>query len=134
MCFTDTDCNKRGPTFRLVVAGTQIQTSSTLKRTRIAVMGLWIMCIVGASTTFWNILITSWYQKIVTALCLVNKISAYTKIFLSLRHNQIRVQNHVAQGQQGQEIPLNIARYRKAVSSALWVQLIFGLFVISHII
>ena len=67
---------------------------------------------------------TSWYQNIVTALCLVTTISAYTKIFLSLRHNQIRVQNHVVQRQRGQEIPLNIARYRKAVSSALWVQLI----------
>ena len=41
--------------------------------------------------------------------CLVTTISAFTKLFLSLRHNQIRVQNH---------------RYRKAVSSALWVQLI----------
>ena len=118
----------------LLLLGLRYRQVVTLKRTRIAVIGLWVMCIVGASTTFWNILITSWYQKIVTALCLVNKISAYTKIFLSLRHNQIRVQNLVAQGQQGQEIPLNIARYRKAVSSALRVQLIFGLFVISNII
>ena len=31
----------------------------TLKRTHIAVIGLWIMCIVGASTTFWNAHITS---------------------------------------------------------------------------
>ena len=61
-------------------------------------MGLWTMCIVGASTTFCNILITSWYQNIVTALYLVTTISAYTKMFLSLRRNQIRVQNHVAQG------------------------------------
>ena len=80
------------------------------------------MCIVGASTTFWNTLITWWYQHIVTALCLVTTISAYTKIFFSLRHNQIHVQNHVAQGQPSQAIPLNIARYRKAVYSALWVQ------------
>ena len=78
------------------------------------------MCIVGgASKTFWNTLITLWYQHIGTALCLVTTISAYTKIFLSLRHNQIRVENHVAQGQQGQAIPLNLARYKKAVYSAL---------------
>ena len=108
----------------LLLLGLRYRQVVTLKRTRIAVIGLWIMCIVGPSTTFWNILITSWYQNIVTALCVATTISAYTKIFLSLRHNQIRVQNHVAQGQQGQEIPLNIARYRKAVSSALWVQLI----------
>ena len=37
-------------------------------------------------------------------------------------HNQIHVQNHVVQAQQSRVIPLNIARYRKAVNSALWVQ------------
>ena len=40
-----------------------------------------------------------------------------------MRHNQIHVQNYVAQGQPSQAIPaLNIARYKKAVYSALWVQ------------
>ena len=105
-----------------LLLGLRYRQVVTLKRTHIAVIGLWIMCIVGASTTFWNTLIISWYQRIVTALCLVTTISAYTKIFLSLRHNQIHVQNHVAQGQPSQAIPLNIARYRKAVYSALWVQ------------
>ena len=105
-----------------LLLGLRYRQVVTLKRTHIAVIGLWIMCIVGASTTFWNSLIISWYQLIVTALCLVTTISAYTKIFLSLRHNQIHVQNHVAQGQPSQAIPLNIARYRKAVKSALWVQ------------
>ena len=47
-------------------------------------------------------------------------IFAYTKIFLSLLHNQILVQNH--EGQPSQAIPLNIARYRKAVPSTLCVQ------------
>ena len=47
---------------------------------------------------------------------------AYTKIFMSLRHNQIHVQNHVIQGQSSQVNTLNIARYRKAVYGALWVQ------------
>ena len=58
-------------------------------------------------------------------LCLVTTIFAYTKIFLTLRHNQIHVnpaQSHVFPGQPSQAIPLNIARYRKAVNSALWVQ------------
>ena len=106
-----------------LLLGLRYRQVVTLKRTHIAVIGLWIMCIVGgASTTFWNTLITSWYLHIVTVLCLVITISAYTKIFLSLRHNQIHVQNHVAQGQPSQAIPLNIARYRKAVYSALWVQ------------
>ena len=108
-----------------LLLGLRYRQVVTLKRTHIAVIGLWIMCIVGgASTTFWNTVITSWYQHIVTVLCLVTTNSAYTNIFLPLRQNQIRVENHVAQGQQGQAIPLNLARYKKAVYSALWVQVI----------
>ena len=71
--------------------------------------------------TFW-FSDSSWYQYIGTALGLVTTIFAYAKIFVTLRHNQIHVQNHAAQGQPSQAIPLNIARYRKAVYSALWVQ------------
>ena len=99
----------------------------TYRRTRITVTGFWIWSIVGASSFFLNRRITSWYQDIGTALCLVTTIFAYAKIFVSLRHNQIHVQNHVAQGQPSQAIPLNIARYRKAVYSALWVQGTLGI-------
>ena len=47
------------------------------------------------------------------ALCTAITIFAFTKKFFL--HNQILVQNHFAQGQPSQAIPLNIARYRKAV-------------------
>ena len=80
------------------------------------------MSIVGASTSFLNLLTLSLYVYIGTAFCLVTTICAYTKIFMFLRHNQIHGQNHVVQGQSRQVNTLNIARYRKAVYSALWVQ------------
>ena len=105
-----------------LLLGLRYRQVVTLKRTCIAAIGFWILSIVASSASFWNPLITSWYQYIGTALCLVTTIFAYTKIFFSLRHNQIHVQNHVAQGQPSQAITLNIARYRKAVYSALWVQ------------
>ena len=94
----------------------------THRRKCITVNGVWILSIVGASNVFRYPSITSWCLYIVSALCLVTTIFAYTKVFRTLRHNQIHVQNHVAQGQPSQAIPLNIARYRKAVYSALWVQ------------
>ena len=120
--FNNFDCNKCGQTSRLV-AGSQIRQVVTLRRTCIIVFGFWILSIVGSSTIFWNPHILPWCQYIITALCLVTTIFAYTKISYTLRHNQIHVQNHVAQGQPSQAIPaLNIARYRKAVYSALWVQ------------
>ena len=100
----------------------------TLRRTFITVIALWILSIVSAGTIFWNPLVYSWYQYIGTALCLATTIFAYTKIFLTLRHNQIHVnpvQSHIFPGQPSQAIPLNIARYRKAVNSAMWVQVTF---------
>ena len=55
------------------------------------------------------------------SLCAITLIFSYTKIFLTLRQHQTQVQDHVQR--QGQRNPLNIARYRKAVSSALRLQL-----------
>ena len=110
-----------------LLLGLRYRQVVTLRRTCITVTGFWILSIVSASTIFLNPRITSWYQYIGTALCLVTTIFAYAKIFVTLRHNQIHVQNHVAQGQPSQAIPLNIARYRKAVYSALWVQGTLGI-------
>ena len=105
-----------------LLLGLRYRQVVTLRRTSITVLGFWILSIVGASTIIWSLFITTWDLRIVTAFCVVTIIFAYTKIFCTLRHNQIHVQNHVAQGQPSQAIPLNIARYRKAVYSALWVQ------------
>ncbi|CAH3169630.1 unnamed protein product [Porites lobata] len=108
-----------------LLLGLRYRQVVTLRRTRITVIALWILSIISACTIFWNPLIFAWYQHIGTALCLVTTIFAYTKIFLTLRHNQIHVnpvQSHVFPGQPSQAIPLNIARYRKAVNSALWIQ------------
>ena len=105
-----------------LLLGLRYRQVVTYRRTCITVTGFWILSIVGASTLFLNRRITSWFLYIVTALCPVTTIFAYAKIFFTLRRNQIHVQNDAAQGQPSQAIPLNIARYRKAVYSALWVQ------------
>ena len=105
-----------------LLLGLRYRQLVTLRRTCIIAFGFWILSIVGSSSIFWNPYILL-CQYIFTALCLVTIIYAYTKISYTLHHNQIHVQNHVAQGQPSQAIPaLNIARYRKAVYSALWVQ------------
>ncbi|CAH3030669.1 unnamed protein product [Porites evermanni] len=105
-----------------LLLGLRYRQVVTLKRTRLIAIGGWIQSVVGASTSFLNPLIFLSYQYINTAFCLVTTICAYTKIFMSLRHNQIHGQNHVLQGQSSQANILNKARYRKAVYSALWVQ------------
>ena len=120
--FINTDRNKCGQTSR-IVARAQIQTSCNFEKNMYNCF--WFLDFVHRWFIyfFWDPHILFWSQYIGTALCLVTAIFAYTKISFTLRHNQIHVQNHVAQGQPSQAIPaLNIARYRKAVYSALWVQ------------
>ena len=105
-----------------LLLGLRYRQVVTLKRTRLVAIGGWIVSIGGASTSFLNYLIVSLFVYIGAAFCLLTTICAYTKIFMSLRHKQIHGENHVVQGQSSQVNTLNKARYRKAVYSALWVQ------------
>ena len=55
-------------------------------------------------------------------LCIVTSTFCYVKIYLTLSHHQARIQEAHQQPNGGGPL-LNIARYRKTVSSALWVQM-----------
>ena len=103
-----------------LVLGLRYRQVVTLKRTYMIVVTLWVVSTVAATLYLVNHLITYWYGNIIILLCLLTLIICYTKIFLTLRHHQ----THVQQEQPlSQAIPLNIARYRKAVFTALWLQL-----------
>ena len=95
----------------------------TLKRTYLTVTLLWVVPIAGTAMRFLDDMITLWYSYITVLLCIVIAGFSYAKIFFTLRHHQIQVQTHAHQEQPIQTIPMNIARYRKTVSSALWVQM-----------
>ena len=94
----------------------------SLRRTYVAVTVLWIVAIVATAIYLWNEYVTLWFTYIGIPVCLVISVFSYTKIFITLRHNRSQVQNHVHQEQHSQTSRLNTKRYRKAVSSALWVQ------------
>ena len=60
------------------------------------------------------------YARLVISFYLVISLASYTKIFRTLRYHQAQVGD---QQQPSQTNALNMARFRKAVYSALWVQL-----------
>ena len=105
-----------------LLLGLRYRQVVTLKKTYVLVLIFWIVSILGTTMYFWNHLITSWYGYIAILLCLVTSVFSYTKIFLSLRHHQVSLQ-HQASREQPRNLPLNIARYKKAVTSALLLQL-----------
>ena len=104
-----------------LLLGLRYRQVVTLKRTYMIVITFWIVSAVFSTSYFWNFLVTLRYITVVISLCLVSSIISYTKIFFTLRHRQAQLQDQAQQP--NQTSPLNIARYKKAVSSALWLQM-----------
>ena len=105
-----------------LLLGIRYRQIVTLKRIYIITTTIWIFSVAAGSFSILHTRITLWCSIIVIPSCSVISIASYTKIFRTLRHNQAQVQDRVQQ-QSSQTTALNMARYRKAVSSALWVQL-----------
>ena len=118
-----------------LLLGLRYRQVVTLKRLYVIVVTFWIVSTVVALCFLVNRLVNSWYSYTVIPLSLVISVICYTKIFLGLRHRQKRqvqviavivVQEFVQRENPTQTIRLNTARYRKAVSSALWLQLVLA--------
>ena len=105
-----------------VLLGLRYRQVVTLKRTYVTVIAFWVSSFVGSLMLLWNTSLSEWYFHTVALLCVVVSIYSYTRIFLRLRHHQTQAQYNVT-GQANQTTPLNIPRYRKTASSALWLQL-----------
>ena len=94
----------------------------TLKRIRGVVIVCWIISIfVCTLRRFWErhyTQISQFVSGMIYSLLVISAIS-YTTIYLTLRRHQTEMQDQAnVEGP-----PLHIARYRKTVSTALWVQL-----------
>ena len=115
-----------------LLLGLRYKQVVTLKQTHVIVITFWVVSTALSTMNFWNPLILEWWIVIGLSLCLVISIFSYTKIFLTLRHHQTQIQEQAQQPNQTN--PLNIARFRKAVSTALWLQLTLGACYLPHFI
>ena len=113
--------NKCGQTSRPVIRA-QIQTSCNFEKSMYNRNRNFRMGLICASTYLWNPLITTWMTSVGLILCLITSIFCYTKIFISLCHSQVQVQDQVFQRQSSRN--MYTARYRKAVFCALYIQVI----------
>ena len=80
-----------------LLLGLRYRQVVTVKRIYQTLVVSWIVITSVATMLFWNECITSLYGCVVIALCLVTSIVSYTKVFLTLRHNQVQAQGNVNQ-------------------------------------
>ena len=104
-----------------LLLGLRYKQVVTLNRVYVIIITFWLVATVFSALQLWKPLISVWYATVGISLSLITSIFSYTKIFLNLRHHQNQVQGHVQKPNQKNQ--LNIARYRKAVSTAIWLQL-----------
>ena len=111
-----------------LMQGLRYKQMVTLRRAWILVISFWPLTIVVVITVFYNPSIRDFVLGTITFLFLIISSCCYAKIYFALRKLQAR--SHQRQRRRcfpGQSknggTPLNIARYRKTVTSALWVQI-----------
>ena len=108
-----------------LLLGLRYRLIVTLRRVRVAILCIWLVAALLSLLTFFQpkqvrpkLFLT------IIILCLVISVGSNTKIFFILRHQQAQLRDSFRQGQPNVEgIPLNIARYKKTVSTIIWVQL-----------
>ena len=104
----------------------------TLRRVWIVIVSLWLSIITIVIIIFYNFWISDFVICTIVLLCIIISTCSYTKIYFTLRKCQAQLHSHSHQsqtitkeeysGQSKRSTPLNIARYRRSVASALWVQ------------
>ncbi|XP_078343095.1 adenosine receptor A3-like [Oculina patagonica] len=103
-----------------LLSGVRYRHIVTMGRTRAFLILFWISSTGFASMSVWKYEIPFSFRHGIILLSLMISAFCYLKIYHILRHrmhvNQVHKPSTV-------NIPLNIARYRKTVSTALWVQL-----------
>ena len=104
-----------------LVLGLRYRQIVTVKRIHVISTTFWIATGVVALGQSLNYHIIFLYGFLVMS-CLMISFASYTKIFRVLSHHRTQIQDH-AQQSPSQPNALNIALYRKAVYSTLWVQL-----------
>ena len=108
-----------------LLLGLRYRQVVTLRRVQAVIVLFWLLsCALGGySTSDFKAARDTFI--ISTLLPLLISVFSYLKIYLRLRHNQLQVQDHFQQPAQppnGGTVPLNVARYKKTVSTIAWVQ------------
>ena len=106
-----------------LLLGLRYRQVVTVRRVYVVVIVIWILVGVGKAI----LTMVSPDAGLVVSqsgipLCLMTSTFCYTRIFFKLRNRQTQVHNNHPE-QENQIISLNISRYRRTVSTSLWLQM-----------
>ena len=107
-----------------LLLGLRYRQVVTVRRVKISIVALWILCSSVVMVVIYNRRMALGISSAGLLVCIVISTFCYTKIYRTLRLSQVQVQDQSHRGQPNEEgTSLNKARYKKTVSTALWVQI-----------
>ena len=107
-----------------LMLGLRYRQVVTLRRASVFGVTIWLFITAVILVAFFDFHIAINIAYVILLLCIGTSTFCYTKIYLTLRHHQTQVHGQAHRRQlDGQGIPMNIARYKKTVSRALWIQM-----------
>ena len=105
-----------------LLSGLRYKQIATVQRVYATVVVIWVFPILGIVVEFYTEDERSIFAASSIILCLILSMYCYLRIYLKLRRRQMQVR------QTNLSTPMSLARYRKSVYNALWVQLAFVFF------
>ena len=109
-----------------LLLGMRYRQVVTFKRVTVVVVCSWIIlfsgCTIAVNLTNVSEAVFFYYFSANVLLFLVVSTCCYIKIYQKLLQHHTQIHESVHQGQPNGHEPLHIARYRKTVSSTLWIQ------------
>lgn len=107
-----------------LLLGLRYRQMVTAWRVKVLIIALWLFSTLVAMVAFYSHRLALSIACAALVLCIVISTFCYNKIYRTLRLSQTLVQGQVSPEQpNGEGILLNRARYKKTVSTALWVQM-----------
>ena len=110
-----------------LILGLRYRQIVTLKRVGLFLVYSWTQWIAFGLAVLINPLIAPYYSLVGIAICLLTSVWCSTKIYKRLRHQHTQIQvlqlNILHGPSMNPEERLNMARYRKTVSTCLWILL-----------
>ena len=95
----------------------------TIRKVYAVAVASWIIGISTATFWFFSLLASKVFLGTNIAVCLITSVYCYTKTFLRLRHQHTQVLNNNLRQPENQASRIDEIRYRKTVSSSLWLLL-----------
>ncbi|XP_068682430.1 melanocortin receptor 3-like [Montipora foliosa] len=106
-----------------LLLGLKYRQVVTIRRTCILVTALWVKSIIFSTIYVKNNQVAITYVHVITSLCLTTSTVSYTTIFVKLRCRRNRGNAVECWAPKLDSNYFNMARFKKAVSSALWLQM-----------